>query len=438
MLTRREMLSKLALGAAALAGGAVPLGMGEFSARESGMFSSGDDDFLEELERADFSLFWENAHPETGLIKNYVRTLRNDVSNSSSAVSSIAATGFGLTGLCIADRRGWLAPGEALERVRVTLKFLLNRLQCEHGFFFHFVDRATGKRALKCEISSIDTAILLCGVLTCRQYFRDDEVSRFAGEIYDRVDWQWMLQDGPFLRHGWTPESGFLAPCWDTYCEHMMLYLLAIGSSRHPIPAETWDAWQRPQTEFAGNRYIGAEAPLFIHQYSHAWFDFRGRHDSYADYFENSAAATRAHRQFCADLSGEFPHFSQELWGITASDSPQGYVIWGGPPRQGPIDGTVVPCAAGGSLPFLPQECVRVLRKIRDHYGQAIWQRYGFVDAFNPATGWTAPDLVSINTGITLLMAENARTGFVWDTFMKNEEARAAMEKAGFSPSTRR
>jgi hypothetical protein len=218
----------------------------------------------------------------------------------------------------------------------------------------------------------------------------------------------------------------------------MMLYLLAIGSRQHPIPAGTWDVWQRPQTEYAGNRYIGTEAPLFVHQYSHAWFDFCGRRDSYADYFENSAAATRAHRQFCADLSGEFPHFSREIWGITASESPQGYVIWGGPPRHGPIDGTVVPSAAGGSLPFLPQECVRTLRQIRDRYGDTVWQRYGFVDAFNPATGWVAADLVAINTGITLLMAENARTGFVWNTFMKNEEAQSAMEKVGFGNSTRR
>jgi len=431
MLTRREMLSKLALGAAALAGGAVSLGLGDFSAREFGAFSADDEAFLEELERASFRLFWECAHPETGLVKNHGRLAEDDPNN----ISSIAATGFGLTALCIADRRGWLKPGAALERARATLRFIRHRLPQERGFFFHFVDWRTGERVSQCEVSSIDTAILLCGVLTCRQYFRDNEIRQLAGEIYDRVDWQWMFQGGPFLSHGWTPESGFLPARWDAYCEHMMLYLLAIGAQQHPIPAEMWEAWRRPVVEYAGLRYVDTDAPLFTHQYSHAWFDFRRRHDRCADYFENSVLATKAHRQFCANLSGEFPHFSQELWGVTASESPQGYVVWGGPPRRGPIDGSVVPCAAGGSLPFLPQECLRVLRRIRDRYGDRVWHRFGFVDAFNPATGWVASDFVSINTGITLLMAENARTGFVWDWFMRNEEAQAAMERTGFSPA---
>src|SRR6266568_5735483 len=148
-------------------------------------------------------------------------------------------------------------------------------------------------------VSSIDTALLLCGVLTCRQHFRDDEVSQLATEIYDRVDWQWMFQHQPFLSHGWTPEQGFLTARWDTYCEHMMLYLLAIGAKQHAIPATAWDAWRRPWTQYGGMSYIDTDAPLFIHQYSHAWFDFRDKADLHADYFENSVLATRAHRRFC-------------------------------------------------------------------------------------------------------------------------------------------
>jgi hypothetical protein len=183
---------------------------------------------------------------------------------------------------------------------------------------------------------------------------------------------------------------------------------------------------------YGGYSYIDAEAPLFIHQYSHAWFDFRRQQDGYADYFRNSAVATLVHRRFCADLGEEFPHYSNELWGITASESPQGYVIWGGPPRQGPIDGSIVPCAAGGSLPFLPPDTLAVLRGMRERFGSKAWGRFGFTDAFNPATGWSSRDYVGINTGITLLMAENARTGFVWDLFMKNPEARTAMQLVGF------
>ena len=168
-----------------------------------------------------------------------------------------------------------------------------------------------------------------------------------------------------------------------------------------------------------------------MHQYSQAWFDFRGKRDRYADYFQNSVIATDVHRRFCVELGKQFPDYSDDLWGITASDSDRGYVIWGGPPAMGPIDGTVVPSAAGGSLPFLPQPVMRVLRNIRNHYPQA-WGTYGFVNAFNPLKGWYDSDVIAIDTGITLLMAENARTGFVWDTFMKNREAIQGMQRAGF------
>jgi hypothetical protein len=211
-----------------------------------------------------------------------------------------------------------------------------------------------------------------------------------------------------------------------------MMYLLGLGSSAHPLPADTWDAWKRLAFDYEGFRYIGSFAPLFVNQYSQAWFDFRGKRDRYADYFQNSVIATRVHRRFCVELGKEFPDYSDNLWGISASDSEYGYVAWGGPPETGPIDGTVVPSATGGSLPFLPAETMAVLRNIRARYGAGAWSKYGFVDAFNPLTGWYDHDVVGIDTGITLLMAENLRTGFVWDTFMKNAEARRGMERAGF------
>jgi hypothetical protein len=315
-----------------------------------------------------------------------------------------------------------------------TLRFIAREFRHEHGFYFHFIDWATGERVWKCELSSIDTAILLCGVLTCRAHFDDKEIRSLASEIFDRADFDWMRNGGATLTHGWKPESGFLEARWDSYCELMMLYLLALGSNQHAISPEAWHAWRRPKLNYAGEEFIyDPHAPLFIHQYSHAWLDFRGKRDAYADYFENSVKATRAHREFCASLSNEFPHYSRELWGISASDSARGYVVWGGPPQIGPIDGTLVPCTVAGSLPFLPRECVSTLRLMRERFGDRVWKRYGFVDAFNPATNWVATDVIGIDVGITLMMAENARTGFFNRTFMKNAEMQRAMRLAGFS-----
>ena len=212
------------------------------------------------------------------------------------------------------------------------------------------------------------------------------------------------------------------------------MYLLGMGSSSYPLPAETWQAWKRLTFEYDGLRYIGSFAPLFVHQYSQAWFDFRGKQDQYADYFQNSVIATEVHRLFCLQLGKQFPDYSDDLWGITASDSAKGYVAWGGPPAVGPIDGTVVPSAAAGSLPFMSQPTMRVLRNIKGRYGGA-WSRYGFVNAFNPLTNWYDHDVIGIDTGITMIMAENARTSFVWDTFMKSPEAQRGMQRAGFKPT---
>jgi hypothetical protein len=181
-------------------------------------------------------------------------------------------------------------------------------------------------------------------------------------------------------------------------------------------------------------KYLSGAAPLFIHQYPHAWVDFRGRREAQAphvDYFENSVIATRAHRQFCLDLAQEFPGYSANIWGITASDSAKGYVAWGGPPRRGPIDGSVVPCAAAGSLMFAPDIALPALREMRDKFGEKIYSRYGFTDAFNPATGWVNPDVIGIDIGITLLSAENLRSGNVWRWFMRNAEIRRAMRLVG-------
>ncbi len=386
-----------------------------------------DDQFLDQIERAIFLYFWEQASATTGLVKDRAYAAGNDTRT----VASIAATGFGLSALCIADQRGYMPTASLLARVQATLNFIL-QMPNENGFLYHFVDMNTGQRVGGCELSSIDSAILFCGVLTCRQHFQDQQIVDLATQLYQRVNWPWMLNGGVTFSMGWTPESGFLSGRWDTYSELMMLYLLAIGATVNPIPASSWQAFARPTLTYQNLTYItNYYAPLFIHQYSHAWFDFRNRQDAYANYFNNSVTATQAHKLFCLSLANQFSDYADDLWGITASDAVGGYTVWGGPPSMGPIDGSIVPCATGGSLPFLSSDCIAVLRNIQTAFPKA-WQRYSFVDAFNPLSGWYDTDVIGIDLGITMLMAENERSAFVWNTFMKNPEAVAAMTAVGF------
>ena len=395
--------------------------------------SEEDNNLLDEIERAHFLYFWEQANPQTGLVKDRSNARANDTS----IVASIAATGFGLTALCIADKNGYLPTEDVRNRAATTLRFINKKLPTHRGFFYHFANVNTGERIWDSEVSSVDTSLLLAGILTCRQHFGPhSEISGLAHEIFNKVDWTWLSEDTSLLSHGWRPESGFLPYRWDYYSELMLMYLLGMGSFAHPLSVEVWNAWKRITFDYEGLRFIGSFAPLFVHQYSLAWFDFRGKRDKYADYFENSAIATEAHRLFCLGLAKQFPTYSDDLWGITASDSKWGYVVWGGPPAVGPIDGTVVPCATGGSLPFQPQTTLQVLHNIRRSYPYT-WSRYGFIDAFNPLTKWYNQYLIGINAGITMLMAENLRTGFVWQTFMKNPEATRGMQRAGFRAYTR-
>jgi hypothetical protein len=405
-------------------------GGGDDVAAEPATLSPEDEAFLEELERATFLYFWEQSDPTTGLAKDRCNIR---VEKDTGTVASIASTGFGLTALCIGSERKFVSAAEARARAVAALRFLDSRMPTQRGFYYHWANVHTGERIWDAEISSIDTAILLCGVLTCRQYFRSREISRLASRIFNRVNWTWLSADTSLLPHGWTPEFGFLHYRWDYYSELMMLYLLGLGSPTHPLPVQAWHAWKRTTFEYDGLRYIGSYAPLFVHQYSQAWFDFRNKRDRYANYFRNSVIATEVHRRFCLELSKRYPHFGEDLWGITASDSRNGYVVWGGPPEMGAIDGTVVPSAPGGSLAFLPSATLRVLKNMKNKYGNRTWSRYGFINAFNPMTGWYDTDVIGIDTGVTLLMAENLRSGFVWRTFARSPEVQRAMERAGFA-----
>ncbi len=400
------------------------------AAAPAATLSKPDADFLTDLSKREFAFFWEQSDPTTGLTAD-----RAGSDGKPNPVASVAATGFGLSALCLGAERGWVSPSAAKGRAKAALRFLRDSALHEHGFFYHFVDMRTGKRAWNSEASTIDTALLLAGVLTAKQCFAGDkDIESMATAIYERVDFPWMLKGKPeLLSMGWKPESGFIAARWDTYSEHMILDLLAIGSKTHPIPGETWDRWSRSSVSYSSFTFVAGDRPLFIHQYSQAYADFRGKRDGHGlDYFENSRAATLAQRQFFVDLSTEFPTYSKDVWGLTASDGPGGYTAWGAPPRDPRIDGTVVPCAPGGSLMFTPEESVAALREMKRRWGSRIYGRYGFADAFNPKTGWTGPDVLGIDAGITLLSAENLRDGKVWGWFMKNPEIVRAMGLVGF------
>lgn len=396
-----------------------------------------DEAFLEDLSRKTFQFFWEHSDPNTGLTLDRARTTGEPPAQGENhyRVASIAATGFALSGLCIAADRNWITAAQAKERTRKTLDFFANRALHKNGWFYHWMDAVTGERRWNSEISSIDTALLLGGVLTVKNCFGDDkEIVALADKIYRRVDFQWMLNGHPYLlSHGWRPERGWIVNRWHDYSEDKILYLLAIGSPTYPISPAAWFAWERDWQEYGGYRYLAAVSPLFIHQFSHAWVDFRNRRERrppYVDYFENSVKATRAQQKFFVEvLSREFPKFSATLWGLTASDFKGGYTAWGAPPRHPETDGSVVPAAAAGSLMFTPDITLPTLKNMKDKYADKIYGKYGFADAFNPHDGWVNRDVLGIDLGITLLSAENLRSGKIWHWFMQNPEVRMALRR---------
>lgn len=403
----------------------------DFTADRPPFDETSDAAFLDDLQQRAVLFFAEQTDLGTGL------TLDRAPANGGTTrdhPASIAATGFALTAWCIGDARGWLPPGDALQRTRTTLRFVLDQVDHERGWIYHFVDARSGRRVWRSEASTIDTALFLCGAVSAREYFADEEITTLVNALYARIDWRWAMNGGATLTHGWRPESGFIPWRWDQYSELMGLYLLGIGAPVNALPADSWSAWKRePVVTYAGRTFVDC-GPLFTHQYAHAWFDFRGKRDAHLDYWQNSVEATLAQRDWSAHQAERFPNWSLDFWGLTASDSAAGYVAWGGPGAFAPeaVDGTVVPCAPAGSLPFAPRECLAALRRMRDVGGDRVWQRYGFVDAFNPQTGWVSPDVIGIDVGITLLMAENLRSGLVWKIFMDAPEVRRAMDLAGF------
>ena len=400
-------------------------------ARPAAVLPAEDDILLDELQRAAFRFFDEQADPRTGLVRDRARA----DGSASEGKASIAASGFALSAWAVATQRGWVSRDRAVAQVRKSLEFLAQKAPRKHGFFYHFMEMGTGERAWKCELSPIDTGLFVAGAIMAREYFSDPKITLLVNQLINDMDWEWFLNDGQTLAMGWHDEEGFSRYRWDKYSEATMLSFLGMGAVSRPLPKEYWDGWARkPVGTYAGFHFI--EGPqLFIHQFTHAYVDFRFLRDAHADYFHNSVLASLAQRQFCIDLRGQFPSWGDRLWGITSSDSIDGYKAWGGPPRTleaNALDGTIVPCAAAGSVAFVPSEAMTTLRYMRTAYGDRIWSRYGFVDAFNPQTGWVDPDVIGIDLGITLLQAENARTGLVWAVFMQAPEVQRALSRAGF------
>lgn len=383
------------------------------SARASDSLSASEEIFLTKLEYDSLLYFVHEVNPANGLIKD---------SSRPGAPASVAAVGFGLTALCIGESRGWIDKEQVYDRVLKTLMTFRDKVPNEHGFFYHFLDMRRGSRAWNSEVSSIDTALFLAGALFAGEYFKGTDVEKVAREIYERVDWPWMLNGEKVLCMGWKPEEGFLRYYWDSYSEALVLYALAIGSPTHPIPKEAWFEWKRPVDSYNGYEVIYSYfGSLFTYQYSHAWIDFRSLFEEGVNYHANSINATKANRQFCVDNAGKYRTYGEDCWGLTASLGPYGYKGYGAKPGEGLHDGTIAPYGMAGSMVFDREAALKGLRHIYDKYSDFLYGKYGFKDAFNINEEWWAEEYLGIDVGITILMIENYRTGLVWEKFMKSE-----------------
>lgn len=401
-------------------------------------FSREDEAFLDQVQKQAFRFFTDCVNPENGLVMDKAINSKSagDEVNFDHAPASIAGVGFALTLYPVGVERGWITREKALELTLSTLKFFRDKMEQKHGFFYHFVHMKTGKRAMNCEISSIDTAIFIAGALFAAEYFSDEEVSEIATSLFKNIDWNWMRNNGQFLSMGWTPEKGFIPALWDHYSEGILLGILALGSPTHPVPENSWD-FRRLWGDYNGHVYL-INPPLFTHQFPQVWLDLKNRHDNYADYFESSVQATLANRSFCIDLMPSFKTFSQNRWGLTACIGPNDYQAYGAPPNPPVVDGTVAPAAAASSIVFTPELSLKALREYYQgtEYSEKIKSqmvgRFGLTDSFNMDEDYIADEAFAINQGSMILMIENARSEFVWKHFMKISSVIEGMKKAGF------
>ncbi|MBN8428805.1 MAG: hypothetical protein J0L65_15195 [Xanthomonadales bacterium] len=430
---------------------------------------------LRDIERRTFNYFWQETRADNGLAPDRVPW--------DEPFASVAAVGFALTAYPLGVERGWISREQARERTLATLRFLHDAPQGSgeqgmagyHGFFYHFLHLDTGARyAPWVELSSVDTALLLGGVLFAQSWFDQDQpderaIRDLAEAIYQRVDWTFLQVRAPLLSMGWHPESGFISHDWVGYNEGMLVYVLALGSPTHPIGEDAWAAWQGDYAKswgrFYGQSHLGF-GPLFGHQYSHVWIDFRGIQDAFTrgkgiDYFENSRRATLAQRAYAVDNPQDFKGYDRYVWGLTASDGPghfaqdyngstrifRGYSARGAGLKDAFDDGTIAPTAMLGSLPFAPAEVKRSVSVLHNRCGRHIYGDYGFIDAFNrtfdydvpltvgrrvPGWGWVADQYIGIDQGPILTMIANYRNGRVWEVMRRNPHIRRGLLRAGF------
>lgn len=394
-----------------------------------------DKELLSEVQYRACHFFWAKADPKTGLINDRAKNRGNDEYE----VASIASTGYGMAALPIAVQNGWQTYELAYNRALLTLRFINSEMEHTKGWYFHFVHKNTGKRVWNCELSSIDTALLLAGALVCGQFFSNTEVHQLANELYERVDWQWMLTNGGerpdkfLISHGWKPETGFLPYDWGSYCELMLLYLLGMGAPNEPLLPACWSAWNRPVVEYKGHTTLFG-GPIFVHQMTHGFYDFKNQCDREGwNYWVSSVEATYINQQFCIDNSDMRKTYSANVWGLNACDYPDGYRAFSAP---GDEDGTVSPTGAIASIIFTPDLSQKAANALYAQYSTRIWGQFGFANAFNVDRCWYDTDVIGIDLGMALLNIENAHTGLIWELLASHPSTAKAWKSAGFRPTS--
>ena len=442
----------------------LPLSAG-FSLEEPSTPPAADDPFLQALQRRTIQYFIDTTPIETGLAPDRYPT---------QGPCSIAATGFALTAFPIAVEHKMLTRAQAAERTVKALRFF--RSLASHpraktttfhkGFYYHFLKIPSGEREWNCELSNMDTALLILGALFCQGYFDrstplEQEIRALADSLYFAADWKWFMNGRETMSMGWHPEEGFNTTTWTGYMESMILYILGLGSPTHPLPDGVWEAWCSTYiwADYFGQSFISF-GPLFGHQFSHIWIDFRTIQDEYMrgkgiDYFENSRRATLSQRAYAIANPAGYRDYGENIWGFTACDGPANVeLVIDGVKRKFNTysargvsfdwvedDGTIAPYAAGSSIPFAPEICLPALKEMRNRYGSRLWKKYGFLDSFNPtfregaqnARGWFNPDYLGIDQGPLLAMIENYRTGLIWKTLRNNPHIIRGLRRAGFS-----
>ena len=418
---------------------------------------------LEKLQRETFGYFLHEANPANGLVID---------KTEADWPASIAATGLALACYPVSVERGFMSRSAAVERTLATLRFFWNSPQGPeldatgyHGFYYHFLDMQTGRRAWQCELSTVDSAFLLAGALTAACYFDagtadENEIGTLADALYRRADWQWAQNQDATVTHGWKPESGFLNYRWEGYDEAMLLYVLGLGSTTHPLPEESYAAWVSSYKweQCYGQAYLYA-GPLFTHQLSHVWIDFRGIQDAFMrdkgiDYFENSRRATYVQQQYAISNPLKYKGYAHHCWGITASEGPGPAIIkLDGIERRfldyagrgvpyGPDDGTLAPWAVMASLPFAPEIVLPTLDYCVHQAKLTKFNSYGFKASFNPSHPgepgnpygwWVSPWHFGLNQGPIILMIENYRTGLLWRLMRSCPYIVSGLRRAGFS-----